>query len=69
MATHEEATAHKQEVANVAVANLAPKIWRYVLESDPQSAADFLNLPPAQAAGEGMVSNREDGSVDVYYFL
>ena len=69
MATHEEATAHKQEAANVAVANLAPKIGRYVLEPDAQSAADFLNLPPAQGAGEGMVSNREDGNVDVYYFL
>ena len=55
MATHEEATAHKQEAANVAVANLAPKIWRYVLEPDAQSAADFLNLPPAQVAGAGGV--------------
>jgi hypothetical protein len=69
MATHEEATAHKQEVANIAVANLSPKIWRHTVEPDAQSAADFLNLPPAQVAGEGMVSNRADGGVDVYYFL
>ena len=69
MATHEEAIAHKQEVANLAVANLATKIWRTVVEPDAQSAADFLNIPPAQVAGEGMVSNRADGNVDVYYFL
>jgi hypothetical protein len=69
MATHEEATAHKQSVANVAVANLSPKIWNYTVAPDGQAAADFLNLSPAQGAGEGMVSNRADGSVDVYYFL
>jgi hypothetical protein len=69
MATHEEATAHKQSVANVAVANSAPKIWNHVVEPDAQSAADFLNAFPPQGAGEGMVSNRADGNVDVYYFL
>jgi len=69
MATHEEATSHKQDVANIALTNLPTKIWNHVVEPDAQSAADFLNLPPAQVAGEGMVSNRADGNVDVYYFL
>jgi hypothetical protein len=69
MATHEAATAHKSEVASTAQANLTTKIWRHLIEPDAQSAADFLNLPPAQVAGEGMVSNRSDGNVDVYYFL
>jgi hypothetical protein len=69
MATHEEAMAHKQSVANVAVANVAPKIWNYTVASDGQAAADFLNAFPPQGAGEAMVSNRADGSVDVYYFL
>lgn len=69
MATHEEATSHKQQVASTSVADLPTKIWRHVVEPDAQSAADFLNLPPAQVAGEGMVSNRADGNVDVYYFL
>ena len=69
MATHEEAAAHKQDVANRALANLPTKIWNHVVEPNAQAAADFLNLPPAQVAGEGMVSNRADGNVDVYYFL
>jgi hypothetical protein len=69
MATHDAATPHRSELASTALANLSTKIWRHVIEPDAQSAADFLNLPPAQIAGEGMVSNRADGSVDVYYFL
>jgi hypothetical protein len=69
MATHKEALARKQEVANIAVADLPTKIWNYTVAPDAQSAADFLNVPPAQSAGEGMISNRADGSVDVYYFL
>jgi hypothetical protein len=69
MATHDAAASHKSEVASTPLANLSTKIWRHVVEPDAQSAADFLNLPPAQVAGEGMVSNRADGSVDVYYFL
>ena len=69
MATHDEAISHKGEVARTALAGLSTKIWRHVVEPNAQSAADFLNLPPAQAAGEGMVSNRSDGTVDVYYFL
>ncbi|HZI74388.1 MAG TPA: hypothetical protein VFD73_10255 [Gemmatimonadales bacterium] len=69
MATHDEATSHKSEVARTALAGLSTKIWRHVVEPNAQAAADFLNLAPAQVAGEGMVSNRADGTVDVYYFL
>jgi hypothetical protein len=69
MATHEEATSHKEQVASMAVAALPAKVWNHLVEPNPQAAANFLNLPPAQVAGEGMVSNRADGNVDVYYFL
>jgi hypothetical protein len=69
MATYEEAMAHKQEVANIPVANLATKSWRYRVAPNAQSAADFLNQSPAQVVGEAMISNRADGRVDVYYFL
>ena len=51
---------------------LAPggKSWFYSGAFDPgQPAADYLNADPAQAAGEAMVSNREDGLVDVYIFF
>jgi hypothetical protein len=51
-----------------ALAGLSTKIWRHVVEPNAQSAADFRTCR-AQVAGEGMVSNRADGTVDVYYFL
>lgn len=46
------------------------KSWLYSGAFDPgQPVADFLNADPAQAAGEAMVSNRDDGQVDVYIFI
>jgi hypothetical protein len=46
------------------------KSWFYSGAFDPgQPVADYLNADPAQAAGEAMVSNREDGLVDVYIFF
>ena len=69
MATHEEAAAHKQDVANRALANLPTKIWNHVVEPNAQAAADFLNLPPAQVAGQAFATDRDDGSLDVFYFL
>ena len=66
MATHHEATSEKGSVASVT----APvKTWRHVQEPDPQAAVDFVNLAPAQVAGEVSMANRPDGSVDVYYYL
>jgi hypothetical protein len=63
-ATHEQAVSHKESAVGVAT-----KIWRHVVESDATAAANFLNLTPAQGAGEASVTNRSDGRVDVYYFL
>lgn len=43
--------------------------WRYRLSSSPEDAAAFLNRPPAQVAGQAMVSRRDDGRVDTWFFL
>jgi len=69
MATHEEAVAFKG--ARVQVQQQAPAgaTWHTVIEPTPTDAVNFLNLPPAQGAGEAFASNRADGQVDVYYFL
>lgn len=68
MTTREEAMAHKQKAAT-AQAAAAVKIWNVTVMPDATAAADFLNLPTAQVAGEAFASNRPDGQVDVYYFL
>jgi hypothetical protein len=47
----------------------AVKIWRTIVRANAASAVVWLNLAPAQGAGEAFVSNRSDGQVDVYYFL
>ncbi len=63
--THDEAVSHKEAAIGVA----ATKTWRHVIEPNATAAANFLNLTPAQGAGEASLSNRADGSVDVYFFL
>jgi hypothetical protein len=63
--THEEAVAHKESSVGIA----ATKIWPHVVEPDATAAANFLNLNPPQGAGEASLTNRADGTVDVYYFL
>jgi len=62
--THAEAVAQKGQAAGVAA-----KQWRTLVEPNPQAAVNFLNLAPAQGAGEAFASNRADGRVDVYYYL
>ncbi len=62
--TDQEAAQFKESLATLEV-----KTWRVTVRPTPASAAAFLNLPPAQVAGEAMVSNRSDGQVDVYFFL
>lgn len=49
---------------------VAEKTWLYVGAFSPgQEIADFLNLDPAQVAGEAMIANRADGLTDVYIFI
>jgi hypothetical protein len=65
MATHEQAVAHKQTRARAATS----KVWNFTVVSDGQAAADFLNLDPAQGAGEAFASDLDDGQIGVWYFL
>jgi hypothetical protein len=70
MVTHEEAVAHKEAAAGRSAAEAAPgAVWRQVIEPDPGAAVNFVNLSPAQQAGEVSMTNRADGQVDVYFFL
>jgi hypothetical protein len=62
--TAEEAVAHKQSSVGIAA-----KIWRVTTSANPAAAANFLNLNPAQGAGEASLTNRADGRVDVYYYM
>ncbi|HEX6699125.1 MAG TPA: hypothetical protein VF101_00180 [Gaiellaceae bacterium] len=62
--SHDEAVAHKENRAGVEA-----KIWRVTTQPNAAAAANFLNLNPAQGAGEAFASNRADGRVDVYFFL
>jgi hypothetical protein len=64
--TYEGALALKEEVARSMDAAGGP-LWRVVSMPSAQAAADFLNRPPRQRAGEASVTNRPDGSVDVYF--
>ena len=64
MATHQEAVAHKERAARAAA-----KQWNYVVVVDGQAVANFLNLDPAQGAGEAIASDRPDGQIDVWYYL
>ncbi len=48
---------------------VATKTWRYTRVANPQAAATFVNATPAQVAGEISITNRADGSVDVYFFM
>jgi hypothetical protein len=43
--------------------------WHTVVEPTPPAGVNFLNEPPAQVGGQAFASNRQDGRVDVYYFL
>ncbi|MGR6922829.1 hypothetical protein ACU635_51980 [[Actinomadura] parvosata] len=43
--------------------------WNVLNVSDRDEAVGFVNLDPAQGAGEAVFSNCPDGTVDVYFFL
>lgn len=51
------------------VAAVQAKTWQYFLLADPQEAASFANLEPAQQAGEASFSVREDGQTDTFLFF
>jgi hypothetical protein len=68
MLSEKDATVLKQALSPVA-GQVAVKTWHVINEPNAQAAADFVNLDPAQGAGEVSMTNRSDGTVDVYYFL
>jgi hypothetical protein len=63
MATREEAIAQKRGAAPIET-----KVWNYINLPDAETAVEYVNAEPAQGAGEVSMTNRPDGSVDVYYF-
>jgi hypothetical protein len=60
----EEAFARKESQANVEA-----KTWHTSIFANAAAFVSFLNIVPAQQAGEAFASNRADGRVDGYYFL
>jgi hypothetical protein len=72
--SHEEALALKEEMrkreeyGEVAADLVHPARWHVVSRMDSFAAASFLNQSPLTRPGEGMVSNRSDGKVDIYWF-
>ena len=45
------------------------KQWHVTNVSSPGAVVSFVNGSPAQGSGEVTVSNRSDGTVDVYYYM
>jgi hypothetical protein len=71
MISDQEAALLKAAIQRAAAApGVTPvKIWRVINRPDPAAAVAWVNLDPAQGAGEAAFSNRPDGTVDTYYFL
>jgi hypothetical protein len=45
------------------------KTWHVLNFATPQAAVNFVNLAPAQGAGEAVFDRAPNGTVDTYYFL
>ncbi len=59
-----------QSKPNLRGAAAATKTWIYAGQfPDGVSVADYLNLEPAQGAGEAMVSGNLGGPFDVWIFI
>jgi hypothetical protein len=61
-----EADAHALKAT---VAAAAAQTWHVLTFQTTQDAVNFVNLPPAQGAGQVGFSYRPDGRVDLIYFL
>jgi hypothetical protein len=64
MLSEEESIAQKEDAARMAV-----KTWRHTTRPDPASAISFVNQPPAQGPGEVNFSVRDNGQVEIFYYL
>jgi hypothetical protein len=56
------------ETGELAFDLVHPARWHTVSRMDSFAVASFLNTAPLTRPGEGMVSNRPDGMVDIYWF-
>ncbi|HET9657045.1 MAG TPA: hypothetical protein VFP72_16960 [Kineosporiaceae bacterium] len=45
------------------------KTWHYLTFPTPTAAANFVNLPPAQGAGEAIFTALPNGQIGTFYFL
>ncbi|MFI1166117.1 hypothetical protein ACH4UM_21480 [Streptomyces sp. NPDC020801] len=52
-----------------ALAAVQAATWHVLTFATTQDAVNFVNLPPAQGAGQAVFSYRPDGRVDLMYFL
>ena len=64
--TEQVAAAQQQKMSE---ADAAVKTWHFTVQPDGVSAANFLNIPTAQVAGEAFAISLPDGQVGVFYFL
>ena len=72
--SYEEALALKEEMrkrgenGELAADLVHPSKWHVATKMSNTEARNFLNAPPLTRPGEGMVTNRPDGKVDVYWW-
>jgi hypothetical protein len=45
------------------------KTWHCTTFANCTAAANFLNLPPAQVAGEAFATDDDHGNIILFYFL
>lgn len=68
--TPEEAHILKRgAVVPAATITVAVKTWHCTTFPNCTAAAHFLNLPPAQVAGEAFATDDDHGNIILFYFL
>jgi hypothetical protein len=67
--TVDEATALKRGAATATIATATVKTWHCTTFPNCTEAANFLNLPPAQVAGEAFATEAANGTIILFYFL
>jgi hypothetical protein len=72
--SYEEALALKEEIrkrgqiGEIGGDRVHPDRWHVVTRMRNFEAVTFLNAPPPTLPGEASVTNRPDGTVDIYWF-
>jgi hypothetical protein len=72
--SYDEALALKEEIrkrgqiGEIGADLVHPARWRVITRMSNFEAANFLNAPPPTLPGEASVTNRPDGTVDIYWF-